>query len=278
LLCLPREGPGRDSGAPLYWSVDTGGFLGYLEPLPVRQALGVRFVKPFDIMQIVYVIIPMILSLSVHEYFHAFVAYKLGDDTAARQGRLTLNPLAHIDPVGTLIIPLVGLTSGVPFFGWAKPVPITPIQFTRKLRMKTGVLLTSAAGPVSNLVFGLLTAIVLSIVAHSIGPAKLIEMLGSSKGLTVALVRLLGYTAIINIGLFIFNLLPIPPLDGSGVLAGFLPDRYHHYLDSMAKYSFVLFIAILLLGGEVIGYPVMWIVQGFSSLVGFPIWAAIYVT
>jgi Zn-dependent protease len=232
--------------------------------------------KPFDIMQIIYVIIPMILSLSVHEYFHAFVAHKLGDDTAARQGRLTLNPLAHIDPIGTLIIPIVGLSSGVPFFGWAKPVPITPLQFTRKLRMKTGVLLTSIAGPLSNLLFGLLTAVALSIVAHSIGPAKLIEMLGSSKGLTVALVRLLGWTAMINIGLFVFNLLPIPPLDGSGVLAGFLPDRYHHYLDIMAKYSFVLFIVVLLVGGEFIGYPVMWIVRGISSLVGFPIWYAFY--
>jgi Zn-dependent protease len=232
--------------------------------------------EPFDVMEIVFVLIPMIMALSVHEYFHAWVAAKLGDDTAVRHGRLTLNPVAHIDPIGTLLIPIVGLSTGVPFFGWAKPVPISPIQFTRRFRMKTGVLLVSAAGPLSNLVFGFLMALALSAVAHSIGVEELISMLANNQGITVALVRLMGYAILINVGLFIFNLLPIPPLDGSGVLQGFLPDKYHHYLDSMAKYSFLFFIAIILLGGRFIGYPVIWIIQGFSSIVGFEILFAFY--
>ncbi len=230
----------------------------------------------FDIVQVFNVLIPMILSLTVHEYFHAWTAMKLGDDTASRMGRLTLNPIAHIDPIGTLLIPIIGISSGVPFFGWAKPVPITPLQFSRRVRMKTGVMLTSAAGPLSNLLFGLILAGILSGIAHSIGTEELLARLQTNQGITVALVRLLGWATIINVGLFIFNLLPIPPLDGSGVLAGFLPDRYHYVLDFMARYSFILFIALLMVGGEFIGYPVRWIVQGFSSLVGFPIWLAFY--
>ncbi|MBW1809906.1 MAG: site-2 protease family protein [Deltaproteobacteria bacterium] len=219
-------------------------------------------------MEIVYVLIPMILALSVHEYFHAWVAAKLGDDTAIRHGRLTLNPVAHIDPIGTLLIPIVGLSTGMPFIGWAKPVPISPIQFTRRFSMKTGVLLVSAAGPLSNLVFGFLMALVLSAVAHVVGIEELINILATNQGITAALVQLMRYTIFINIGLFIFNLLPIPPLDGSGVLQGFLPDRYRHYLDSMAKYSFIFLIAILVVGGRFIGYPIFWIVEGLSSIVG----------
>jgi Zn-dependent protease len=230
---------------------------------------------PFDIMKLVYVLIPMILALSVHEFFHAWSALKLGDDTAARQGRLTLNPIAHIDPIGTLLIPIVGLTSGAPFFGWAKPVPITPLHFTRRMRMKTGIMLTSAAGPLSNLLFALLMSVTLGIIAHSIGKDELIAMLHANKGITVALVRLIGWTALINVGLFIFNLLPIPPLDGAGVLAGFLPDRYAETFDKLGRYSFILFIGILLVGGRFIGYPVMWIISGFSSMIGFEIWWAV---
>lgn len=229
----------------------------------------------FDPMKLVYVLIPMILALTVHEYFHAYLALKLGDDTAARQGRLTLNPMAHIDPIGTLLIPIVGITSGVPFFGWAKPVPISPIQFTRRMRMKTGVLITSAAGPLSNLLFGFVMAVTLGIIAKVVGEMELLSMLHENKGITAALVRLIGWTTLINVGLFIFNLLPIPPLDGSGVLAGFLPDKYHATLDMLGRYSFILFIAILLVGGRIIGYPVMWIIQGFSAIAGFPIWYAI---
>jgi Zn-dependent protease len=232
--------------------------------------------QSFDIMRLVYVLIPMILALSVHEYFHAWTAMKLGDDTAARRGRLTLNPLAHIDPIGTLLIPIVGLTSGAPFFGWAKPVPITPLNFTRRMRMKTGIMLTSAAGPLSNLLFALVMTIVLGIIVHTIGKEELFAMLHANKGITVALIRLIGWTALINVGLFIFNLLPIPPLDGSGVLAGFLPDRYLETFEKLGRYSFILFIGILLVGGRFIGYPVMWIINGFSALIGFPIWLAVF--
>jgi Zn-dependent protease len=230
----------------------------------------------FDITRIVYTLIPMILALTVHEYFHAWTAHKLGDDTAARMGRLTLNPIAHIDPIGTLLIPIIGIGTGAPFFGWAKPVPISPVQFSRRMRMKTGVLITSAAGPLSNLVFGFVCAGLLSIIGHSIGIEVLFGKLAANTGVTVALIRLLGWLAMINIGLFVFNLLPVPPLDGGGVLAGLLPDRFHPMLDTLARYSFVFFIAIMVLGGRFLAVPVQFIVELFSSIVNFPIWLAFY--
>lgn len=233
---------------------------------------------PFDPLKLIFVLVPMILSLTVHEYFHAWMARKLGDDTAAGMGRLTLNPLAHIDPIGTLLIPVIGLTTGAPFFGWAKPVPVSPVRFTRSLRMKTGLMLTSAAGPLSNLAFALVLAGLLSLIGHAVGLDRLFDMLQENRGLTVALVRLLGWTVLINVGLFVFNLLPIPPLDGSGVLAGFLPDRHLHLLSLLSRYSFILFIVVLVAGGRFIGYPVRWIVGGLSSLTGFPIWLAFYGT
>jgi Zn-dependent protease len=216
-----------------------------------------------DILQIIYVLIPMILALTVHEYAHAWMAARLGDDTAMRHGRMTLNPIVHIDPIGTLLIPIVGLWSGVPFFGWAKPVPVTPVNFTRKIRMKTGVLLTSLAGPMSNLLFGLVIAIILGIV----GPLSIIELL-QSKGVGSSLIMLCLYTLMINVGLFFFNLLPIPPLDGSGVLAGFLPDRYIPILDVIARYSFVFFIAILMVGGGFLRTPILGVINLLFSLVG----------
>ncbi len=226
--------------------------------------------ESFDILRIVFVLIPMILALTVHEYSHALVAAWLGDDTAERMGRKTLNPISHIDPIGTLLIPMVGIASGVPFFGWAKPVPVSPVQFTRRLRMKTGMLLTAVAGPASNLLFALVMAILLGF----IGPSAIADIAAGVTNAHVAIVRLAGWTLVINVGLFVFNLLPIPPLDGSKVLAGLLPDRYMYILEFLSKYSFMLFIGLLLLGGRFIGTPIFWILHGLSQLVGFEIgWA-----
>jgi Zn-dependent protease len=228
-----------------------------------------------DIMKVIFVLIPMILALTVHEYCHAWVASKLGDDTARHMGRLTLNPIAHIDPIGTLLIPAVGLLSNFPFFGWAKPVPINPVLFNRKLRMKTGILLTAIAGPLSNLLFAGLMAVVIGI----IGPSAFGDILMGNKGIQVAFVKLAGWSLLINVGLFVFNLIPIPPLDGSKVLAGFLPDRFHAFLDLLNRYSFLLFIGLMLAAyyGQLtfIFYPVMWIINGLSGLVGIDLWLVI---
>ena len=225
----------------------------------------------FDPLQIVFTLVPMILALTVHEFSHAFMAHKLGDDTALRAGRMTLNPISHIDPIGTLLIPVVGTLYGVPFFGWAKPVPVTPINYTRKLKMATSDILVSAAGPVSNLLFAILMAILLGF----LGPAAMADIQAGSTGPMVAAVRLAGWTLLINVGLFIFNLLPIPPLDGSHVLAGLLPPKHQSIVEFLSRYSFILFMLLLVFGGQFIIHPILWVVDGLSSLVGFDLWWAL---
>ena len=223
-----------------------------------------------DVLQALNYLIAMIFALTVHEYFHAWTALKLGDDTATRQGRLTLNPIAHLDPIGTLLIPMIGMLSGVPFFGWAKPVPISPMKFTRRFRMKTGVLLTSAAGPLSNLAFAVVIAVLLGIVVQVVGKEEFSLLFqGPEPGVLKALFFLSLATLQINVGLFFFNLIPIPPLDGSGILAGFLPDRYQHVLDSLSQYSFLLFIALLWFGGSLIGGPIRYVSRFLLAMVGF---------
>ncbi|NMB75793.1 MAG: site-2 protease family protein [Myxococcales bacterium] len=222
--------------------------------------------QSFDFMKILLVFIPMLLSLTVHEYAHAFVAYRLGDDTARLMGRMTLNPMSHIDPIGTVLIPLIGLVSGFPFFGWARPVPINPVHFTRRLRMKTSILLTAVAGPLSNLMLALLMAGALAL----LGPFVADDIYAGNKGILVALTRLAGYTLLINLVLMFFNLIPVPPLDGSKVLAGFLPDRAYPVLDFIGKYSFVLFLGILVFGGRLIWPAVQSFMELLASL-GVPI-------
>ncbi len=154
--------------------------------------------------QILLMIPVFLLALSVHEFAHAWTAYLGGDETAAYQGRLTLNPLAHIDLFGTIIIPAIAILSHVPFlFGWAKPVPVQEANFRRPA---WGVVV-ALAGPASNFVLVALT-LAIAKVALMISPGRIPE----------ALLYLLNYMLVINVVLMLFNLIPIPPLDGSHVL------------------------------------------------------------
>lgn len=156
--------------------------------------------------------LPLLVALSVHEWAHAWTARRLGDPTAESQGRLTLDPSAHIDLVGTVLLPIVGVP-----FGWARPVPIDPLRFSRSVSMRTGVLIAAAAGPVSNFVLALVSlAAVAGLTA--IGPPDL--------PLARGLLALLRRFYLLNVLLGIFNLIPLPPLDGSRVVDGLLPDRF----------------------------------------------------
>jgi Zn-dependent protease len=194
------------------------------------------------------------LSLSVHEWAHAASAYKLGDDTAARLGRMTLNPLSHVDPLGTLLLPaLQVLSTGTVLFAWAKPVPVNPARFSRRISMSKGTVLVSAAGPVSNLALALVAAI-------SLG---LIFRFGWGGD---AVTHFLGSMFLLNVGLAVFNLLPVPPLDGSKVLHGLLPAPAAEAYERIFPYAPILLLAVLFLGRDLIRWPVQ-LIYGWMAAV-----------
>ena len=188
-------------------------------------------------------LIVLLLSLTFHEFFHAFSAWKLGDDTAARMGRLTLNPVPHIDPIGTLLLPLLNAP-----IGWAKPVPVNPSRFRKGVNMSTGDIIVSAAGPLSNLLLGLIAAIVLGLVFRFAPDLQ-------GGGVSAFLQRLM----MVNAGLAIFNLLPVPPLDGSHVAASLMPYRLRGAWDQFARLAPFLLIALILWGGQFVGPPIRFV-------------------
>ena len=182
-------------------------------------------------------LIPMLLSLTVHEYAHAWTAARLGDDTAERLGRLTLNPIPHIDPVGTLLLPALSVIfPGMPFFGWARPVPVDPTRFRRDVSMGAGMALTALAGPASNVLLAFLSAALFG--------------LGYRFGVLVdqpAIRALLGSMMTLNLVLAIFNLVPIPPLDGSRFVDWLLPYRYRDPWHAVQQFSPFLLIGLFYL-------------------------------
>jgi Zn-dependent protease len=210
-----------------------------------------------DIAQVFISFLVLVFSLTVHESAHAWAADRLGDPTARLLGRVSLNPIVHIDPIGTLLFPLVGLVSSAPLIGWAKPVPVATWRFEKPRR---DYLMVAAAGPLSNLSLAFVAAIVLRLL-----PVEALEanplMPGDGAALSlrvlVPLARLSAAALQINLLLAVFNLLPIPPLDGSSVLAGLLPERLAAVLDRLRPYGFVLLYALLLSGGFslVVGRP-----------------------
>jgi Zn-dependent protease len=192
----------------------------------------------FDLQRGLLTLIPLVLSLTVHEWAHAWSAWKLGDDTAARLGRLSLNPLVHLDPIGTIIGPLFGVP-----FGWARPVPIQPSRFRRGVSQSGGMALTAAAGPISNLVLAVATTIFSAIFFWYV------------PGQSPALVALLDRMAAVNVTLFLFNLLPVPPLDGSRIVDHFIPYRHRPTWERVVAFSPILFVAVILFGGRIIAGP-----------------------
>jgi len=174
---------------------------------------------------IIFWIPAIAISLTVHEFSHGYVAYLLGDDTARNMGRLTLNPLKHLDPVGFISLLIFR-------FGWAKPVPINQRNF-RSTDEKTGVLLTALAGPMSNIIFCFICVGLLVLIP--------IRMLYSLSWIY----RLLNYMILINASLAFFNLIPVPPLDGSKILFGLLPYRMYNVLNMIERYGFVILLLLL---------------------------------
>jgi Zn-dependent protease len=183
--------------------------------------------------------IVLLFSLTIHEMAHAFTADRLGDPTARLLGRISLNPLVHADPIGTILFPLVALITNAPLLGWAKPVPVN----TRQLRHpRRDFVIVAAAGPASNLVLAFSAALVLAVLPVS--PHTLDE-----PNVSVPIAAILGQAMQLNVLLAVFNMLPIPPLDGGNVLAGLLPPRMAVAFNQLRPYGFILLYALILSGG-----------------------------
>jgi Zn-dependent protease len=178
-------------------------------------------------------LIPLWISLSVHEWAHAWSAYRLGDDTAAMMGRMTINPLAHIDPIGTILLPLLGIP-----FGWAKPVPVQPHRFRRDINMRTGMMITAIAGPISNLCLAAASMLLLAIVLR-FKP----DFLDSGLVAGIVLFKMI----FLNVVLAVFNLLPIPPLDGSRVADGLMPRALRPAWENLCRLGPFALMAVILL-------------------------------
>jgi Zn-dependent protease len=178
-------------------------------------------------------VLAFVASVSFHEFGHAFVADRLGDDLPRSQGRVSLSPLRHIDLLGTIIIPLVAMfASGIPFIAWGKPVQTNPSAMTRRLPRAVNNLLVSLAGPTMNLILAVLVSVVVVGLARS-------GILGHDRAADV--VRVL---VILNISLMFFNLLPIPPLDGAAILALVLPVRWQRVLPALQRYGLIIMLII----------------------------------
>jgi len=173
----------------------------------------------------------LVFSVVVHEVAHGFAANKLGDPTAKDEGRLTLNPIPHIDPFMSVILPLMLIFTGSPFvIGGAKPVPVNPMYFRDH---KKGMMITSLAGPASNILLAVIFAVILKM-------TSVIPVLGSQ-----GLVMFLSYGILLNVMLAAFNLIPIPPLDGSKVLMGVMPDRMMYSYMKLEPYGMFIIIGLL---------------------------------
>jgi len=194
----------------------------------------------------------LLFSLSIHEAAHAWTADRCGDYTARYMGRVTLNPIAHMDPLGTLVFPLLQIMTGVPLIGWAKPVPVNPIHLRKPHRDQ---ILVSLAGPGANLAAALVSFILL-VVLKVFSPAAnnvIINMIvlgriPPQQGIMVPLLGVLFFTFVINLLLALFNALPIPPLDGHWVLFELLPYNAAQALAGLRSYGFVLLYALMFLG------------------------------
>lgn len=206
-----------------------------------------------DIGYIAIVLLVILLSMTLHEAMHAFMGYFLGDDTAKAQGRLSLNPIKHIDPIMTIALPLFLAVMGGPIFGGAKPVPFNP----HKVRYgEWGAALVAIAGPLTNLL--------IAFVVFGVG---VLSGVITSAGVETTLAGQIVITAVsVNLGFFVFNILPIPPLDGSRVLYALAPDPVKAGMEYIERYGIFLVFGLVLIGASVLGQIMAGGINGILQL------------
>ncbi len=205
---------------------------------------------PSDIVgQLIIYIVVLLLAISAHEAAHAWMSHKFGDDTAYLLGRVTLNPVKHTDPIGTLLIPIVsflfaamgGPLAGIPLIGWGKPTPVNPLRWRNK---DLANVMVSIAGILANLTIALGALVLIKAAQYS----GLFDSGGALVGVSEPVGMLLKFALSMNLGLAIFNLLPVPPLDGSKILYTVLPASAQPTLEALERFSFLILIVILKLG------------------------------
>ncbi len=211
--------------------------------------------NPMELLALLLTLPGVIVAITFHEFAHGFVAYKLGDNTAKNEGRLSLNPLDHLDPIGSLMLLFAG-------FGWGKPVHVNPRNYTRKISMEKGEAIVSAAGPIMNF----LLAIIFTLIYYAIYKFAGSQFLSSTVGGIIML--LISYTISINIGLGVFNLIPLPPLDGSKIIMPFLPYKAKEWFTNNEQLFSLVFVVLWITGiaGTIISPAINLVTTGILSL------------
>ena len=200
-------------------------------------------------------ILGVLIAITFHEYAHGLAASKLGDNTAKDEGRLSLNPLAHLDPIGTLMLVFAG-------FGWGKPVHVDSRNYTRKISMEKGEAIVSAAGPLMNIILAFIFTLIYCAIYKFAGAGFLHSTMGS------VLMLMIFYTISINVGLGVFNLIPLPPLDGSKIIMPFLPYKAKEWFVNNEQIFYLVFVVLWITGlaGIIISPAISWITNGFLSI------------
>ncbi len=213
------------------------------------------------IQQLIVAALPILIAITFHEVSHGYVAYRLGDPTAKMLGRLTLNPIAHIDLFGTILMPILlfVLTDGRFMFGYAKPVPINPMNFSKP---RQGMAISAAAGPVTNILLALASFILLRILlpVASLAPAAMTETVLRPLAL------ILQASIVMNVVLAAFNMIPIPPLDGGRVLTGILPSKHAYSFSKIEPFGFIIVLILIYTG--IANLIIMPFIRFFLALFG----------
>lgn len=197
----------------------------------------------------------VLIAITFHEFAHAWIADKLGDDTARREGRLNLNPMSHLDPIGILMLLVAG-------FGWGKPVHVDPRNYTRKMSMEKCEAIVSAAGPIMNI----LLAFIFSLIYCAVYKFGSMQFLASTVGNVIMLI--LASIVTTNIGLGVFNLIPLPPLDGSKIIMPFLPYKAKEWFINNGNIFYIIFVIIFItrIAGNIISPAISWISKGMLNI------------